>query len=303
MKKNWTCKLWWRVPCAILMLAGLAAIVVAICLAFNDPQEEKLSPNVITRQKINKIKLINSQTGKTILKNIDWCWNVADADSMLCYEKDNKYGYVNLNSGKVVVPEQYDYAWRFSNGLAAVSVNHQVGFIHPDGSLTIPMTFVYYDDMENPFFSDGYCVVADSTLHYGLINTSGQWVIPPSYDKMRMGKGYVIAGNIGEFNKQIAFDGRIINNYIIDNIIDILYDKNYYNENLNYEERYSITNQDFFEYKVNGCSGLMDKNGKFLTPPLYSSINGLNHNHFRAVLHDKYSEVILDDKGQVCSSQ
>jgi hypothetical protein len=54
-----------------------------------------------------------------------------------------------------------------------------------------------------------------------------------------------------------------------------------------------------YYYKVGGRMGLMDKNCKRLTEPLYTDITAVTENIFRAQLLDNYSEVILNAKGEV----
>jgi hypothetical protein len=95
----------------------------------------------------------------------------------------------------------YDFASRFSGGLAVVGSNKKFGYVNPQGEMVIPMKYNY----ATPFV-DGYAAVSydeplrypgfildvlgvarfgDSTEEgigrYAIINTKGEEVVPPIY--------------------------------------------------------------------------------------------------------------------------
>jgi len=67
--------------------------------------------------------------------------------------QDSKYGYID-RSGEMIVEPQFQLAWHFSDGMAAVQVGGKWGFIDTSGKLVIPAEF---DEIKN--FSEGRCVV------------------------------------------------------------------------------------------------------------------------------------------------
>ena len=60
-------------------------------------------------------------------------------------------------------------------------------------------------------------------------------------------------------------------------------------------------NNDFYEYRVGGYSGLLNGNGEVITPPIYTDITGITPTLFKAQLQDWNSLVIIDQKGNVLS--
>ena len=98
---------------------------------------------------------------------------------------------------------EYDKAWHFSEGVAAVVINDTIGFINKQGQWVLPPTFPlvaklssrnpnYYDceyndslgipDYVDIVFHDGYCPMVASPGRHGLINRQGQWVVSPDYE-------------------------------------------------------------------------------------------------------------------------
>ena len=78
--------------------------------------------------------------------------------------------------GVVVIPAKYDYAWKFSEGLAAVALKGKWGYIDKSGKEVIPFK---YDDASS--FSQGLAAVALKGK-WGYIDKTGKEVIPIKYD-------------------------------------------------------------------------------------------------------------------------
>ena len=84
-----------------------------------------------------------------------------------------KFGFKD-NSGKVLIPCQWNHAWRFENGLAAVKDNtDKWGYIDKTGRVVIPCRWYYAKD-----FHGSFAGVKDSTGKWGFIDKSGKVVIP-----------------------------------------------------------------------------------------------------------------------------
>jgi hypothetical protein len=52
-----------------------------------------------------------------------------------------KWGYKDETTGKIVIPEKYDNAERFEEGLAAVRLTRKWGFIDMTGKEVIPLIY------------------------------------------------------------------------------------------------------------------------------------------------------------------
>lgn len=93
--------------------------------------------------------------------------------------------------GTVVVPFQYDWIGRFSEGLAPVQKGEKWGYIDKTGKFTIPLTSTY---TRVGIFSEGlapvYSYVSnnDDNLKFGYINKTGKLVIPMNFSKPYGGK-------------------------------------------------------------------------------------------------------------------
>ena len=78
--------------------------------------------------------------------------------------------------GVVVIPAKYDYAWKFSEGLAAVALKGKWGYIDKSGKEVIPIKY----DCPEPF-REGWAKVKLNGK-YGYIDKTGKEVIPIKYD-------------------------------------------------------------------------------------------------------------------------
>lgn len=71
-------------------------------------------------------------------------------------------------TGKVVINPQFDWAFNFSEGLAAVKIDGKYGYINKAGTVVI---YPQFDVAEN--FSDGFAVV-EIEGKWGCINSTGK---------------------------------------------------------------------------------------------------------------------------------
>lgn len=120
---------------------------------------------------------------RKVLKGIEWISMPMEGDSLVCFSDGNHRGYFHLRDGKVVVKPKYQHAWVFSEGLAAVDENGRVKFINPKGEVVIDRLFAYNDDDCGYVFHNGHCAVREGVSgKMGIIDRSGEWVLPPDYD-------------------------------------------------------------------------------------------------------------------------
>ncbi|MBQ7531521.1 MAG: WG repeat-containing protein [Paludibacteraceae bacterium] len=113
------------------------------------------------------------------------------SDSLVVFRSlNNKRGYLNINTGKIIIPVQYDRAWNFSEGIAAVYKNGKLSFITETGEAAFPKEFAIFnnDDFRETAFlyHHGLCVMQDNNCKWGLINQQGEWVVTPQYTASRM---------------------------------------------------------------------------------------------------------------------
>ena len=88
---------------------------------------------------------------------------------------DEEYGYVD-RSGRLVVDPQYNKVGPFSHGLARVRKGLQWGYIDRTGREVIPLQYIAAED-----FVDGFAMICKDGK-YGFLDLTGRLVVPLDYD-------------------------------------------------------------------------------------------------------------------------
>jgi hypothetical protein len=103
----------------------------------------------------------------------------AFSEGLAAVKLEDKYGYID-RSGKMVIPPKFGSADPFSEGLAVVqldSAGKKWGYIDKSGKSVIgEEEFVYARR-----FSDGLAAVQGKNGKYGFIDKTGNFVIPPQF--------------------------------------------------------------------------------------------------------------------------
>jgi hypothetical protein len=162
-----------------------------------------------------------------------------------------KYGFID-ETGKIIIPFKYDFAFSFDNGFAEVCIreneSYRCGMINKKGEEVVPLK---YDDIGGVFFEGLVSVKLNDK--YGFVDTMGVEVIPLKYDlTVVFNEGLApvkLNGKSGFINKK----GKII--------IPLMYDE-----------------ADFFQeglapVKFNGKWGFINKKGKIIIPFKYDGVN------------------------------
>lgn len=223
-----------------------------------------LSDNVMVRHYYSQreYKVYNRQLDKITLKGLDKVVEPIKGDSLTVFFKDGSRGYLNANTGEVVIPAQYKKAWVFSEGLAAVmNESWKIGFVNKDNQVVIPFRYDYRKEYPIDYlFHNGYCVMTDERGACGVIDKEGNWVMEPKYDciwnlyfnKYRIVKEGEKYGMIDENMKlvfpveydtiefaeserdgvlltkdyvtqHVAFDGTVMDPFVVDDVEDLHY--------------------------------------------------------------------------------
>jgi hypothetical protein len=295
------------------LVVTVAVILTAIsgCTSCNKPEVvEEISDEgmllnddlVAYRTEDGKVSIKNAATGVVTIKDIQLDWTQRSRnDSLAVFCSENKRGYYNMYTGEIAVPAQYRRAWIFSEGLAAVQKNGNIGFIDHDGKVVIDFRFPFHGNPLTEFvFDDGHCVVANAEGKCGVIDKTGKWLIRPDYDTVNAFREYAIVSKSG-VSMQMSYDGKVLNSFVLDSVYELTFDEEERFENREGEIQYidKTIKTGLFAYCVGGRYGLMDGDCHRLTEPLYGNIRAVNRNMFRAILLDGWSEVILNAKGEV----
>lgn len=295
----------------VVIGAAIIPTLISGCSSFQkskiveDISDEGLLLNddlVAYRTEDGKVSIKNTATGVITIKDIKLDWTQRSRnDSLAVFCSESKRGFYNMYTGEIAVPAQYRRAWVFSEGLAAVQKNGNIGFIDHSGRVVIDFLYPYHGNpLTNFLFDDGHCVVADASGKCGVIDTSGNWLIQPEYDTINAFREYAIVSKSG-VSMQVSYNGEVLNSFVLDHITELTYDEEERFINREGEVAYAdkTIKTGLFSYSVGGRCGLMDSNCKRLTEPLYSHIRAMSSNIYRATLLDGWSEVILNAKGEV----
>lgn len=333
----------WKVG---LGLFGLAAAVIGILITYvwyeetrgRDYYHDKtLSENVVVEAYNNDlVRVKNKKTGKYTTPKLKWVSGTPQRDSLTVFcDKNGLRGYLNVNTGEIVIPAQYSKAWQFSEGLGAVlGKDNRIGFIDKDNNLVIGYE-IPYDKCFDYIFKDGYCVVKfweidryrygayakdghmvmgwnytriddpDENGYRIVANEDGCWlydrdfnkVLPDTYDAIQLARGNEGAYVTKNHVKQLLdFDGKVLEPFIIDSTYKLKYMTKYHDDEA---DEYELVT-DILVYRVDSWEGLMDAStGKVITPAKYWSFEMISKDLISAELGYGEERVVMDKRGRV----
>lgn len=299
--------------------------------------DEDLGKNIEIRHfSNNQAATYNKITDERLSPKVRWISCVPERDSLTVFcDKEGKRGYLNVNTGKVVIDGQYKHAWHFSEGLAAVVTdNGKVGFINYDNEMVIPAVYDYVIDYDY-LFKDGICVLQDGQTHkYGAIDRQGFQKLPmeysrifkayeestwyirkdgkcgladadmniifePVYDRVRSNarenNAYLTRDGVKQL---VSFDGEVLLPFVIDQTWPLKYMVKYHDDSEDEYELHPYLVEVMVDY---GCCGVMDsRNGKMVIPAIYSDITMISKDLLMAEIDgDEENNVIFTTSGVV----
>ena len=126
------------------------------------------------------------KTGKEVLSLDEYYWGdgIFFSEGLAAVKRDGKYGYVD-QTGKEVIPCQYNNMSKFSEGLAAVTTDENYktsdavkwSYIDKTGKEVFSCKYV-----SAGAFHDGLASVMDENWKWGFIDKTGKEVVPCKYD-------------------------------------------------------------------------------------------------------------------------
>jgi len=138
-------KKFWRMTGKVLNISWkIALVVIGLFVAFmiifavqeqkenhygrNDHyQDSKLSANICVHEFCSgNVQVYDRNAEKYVTPKLRWVADIPERDSLTVFcDKKGRRGFINVNTGEIVIEGRYRYAWVFSEGLAAV--------VEPDG--------------------------------------------------------------------------------------------------------------------------------------------------------------------------
>ena len=348
-------KTWKKILITALCVIAVAAAVIAGLAAktYYDKYHTRYYGNAVTRLSANIVQIEGYEKGYWFVRLKDLRTDEFTTpklqhiflneenieDSLVVFRTiDHLRGYLNINTGKIVIPAQYNRAWNFSEGVAAVFKNGAVSFITPAGEPAFQTTFpIHYDDYDNeisPLFHNGLCVMRTIENKWGLINKQGEWAVEPEYSSIYAPQsGYRIVTNGCKFGL-LTMDGKtalpleydIIRpasdrrgfilakdgyakevdtdfNTIVPFVYDGLYILDYvqdYRSNDFYDEdgTHKYIVPKYWRYDIDKWSGVMDFDGNVIIPAKYFMVRMVDDNLFEVEVTSEGDRILFDSKGQ-----
>lgn len=287
--------------------------------------------------KDHSIRLYDERADEYTTPKLDWISDAAKGDSLIVYSRRCKRGFINIKTGKIIInakENNYQKAWIFSEGVAAVMKDNKVGFINEKNEIVIPFTFDYSYTLEQHdngyIFHNGYCAMTTANGKIGLINKKGEWVIEPIYDQIwaPQDQGYRIVikdGKYGVLNHQLQLayeaiyeyagnhskdggfilmkDGRMWQEDYEGNVVQpFMYE---WSEILRYpaeaegayDTRYELS--EYSKYQISQKYGILNRHtGKPLTPAIYDNIEMISPTLFEVRPANNYGLYLIDTNGR-----
>lgn len=331
-----------RTIVASFFLIALAFAALVAYAIYDDAMgrwysDKRLSDDVVVYYfSDDTYRVYNKSTEKYTTPRIDWVTDAASGDSLGVYAVGGRRGYINVKNGEIIInakTNDYEKAWVFSDGLAAVMKDGKVGFINVDNELVIPFQFDYSSNRWGDtgyLFHDGYCVMTNKDGKMGLIDINGSWIVDAEYDEVwnahKTGDRIVVndgkhgvldsCGNVVYPTEyfyidiwedgfvltkdgrkwQEDYEGNIVNPFVIDGVNCYMkYPVSYSNEN---GVEYALS--DYAEYFVNRNSGIMNRiTGRPITPALFEDVNMISDKLFEVQDAETYDWYIIDIDGNI----
>lgn len=313
-----------------IVIAGIDWIKDTCGLTYYYWCDEDLGKNIEIRHFSNsRAAAYNKVTDERMSPKVRWISGVPERDSLTVFcDLDGKRGYLDVNTGKVVIDGQYTHAWHFSEGLAAVvAENGKVGFINRRNEMVIPPVYDHITDFDY-LFKDGVCVVRDArTRKYGAIDTLGTVRLPleysrifkahnestwylrkdgkcgladadmnvifePVYDNISVQdkdcQAYLTSNGVKQL---VSFEGEVIIPFVIDEAWPLEYPADGDDEDGNTNRLHPYLVGVMVDYY---CNGVMDsRTGKMIIPAIYTDVDMISKELIKAELGGEEENNVL----------
>ena len=291
------------IVCAVIVLA---AVGVAVYKHYEKPVKNKLLGEEIGTEGLRYVYhdyIYNPKTGKKLVKDIEWLF-IASNDTLGILAKDGKRAYINLNTAELITPLNFDKAWVFACNRGVMVRNDSVYIFRRDGSQVLPKPLPYEQEYELVYYRNRLIIHGSPDL-VGVLDTAAQWVLQPEYksvdidythrlyntEKSNLWVVYdydlnpilqgdyrsididwsegLIATEHNGIEHLFSYEGKLLYEVIYKSIRELQYETG--KKDKEGDPIFEETN--CFVYQAyNGKCGLMNRQYKVLTPPLFHDI-------------------------------
>lgn len=129
--------------------------------------------------------IVEDAKGRKLLKDVQWV-KIEDGDSIAVFAQKGYRGYLNVNTGKVLVPAtKYRNAYVYSEGRAVALTQDSIYILDPNGKV-VGSPFARYADSKRyiNMFHNGYLPMMAENGSLGFINTNAEWAEYPVFDEI-----------------------------------------------------------------------------------------------------------------------
>lgn len=331
---------------ALAVFAGIAGYMFydAHRYDFYSPDPVRVSERICMEYGIahrdTYVRLKDMESGKYTTPRLDHIFinEYNSTDSLVVFRTtDEKRGYVNIKTGKIIVGACYDRAWNYSEGIGAVMKGGEISFLNTDGEPAFAATFpMRYRNCGSDIafqFHQGLCVMRTLDNKWGMINTQGEWVVEPVYNsidapmygfrRVTDGEKYGLLSMSGEVVLPVEYelirqssDGRgfilakdgyarevdkqlkTIIPFVHDGMHPLSYVDGYKNYYDRDDEYVQVNCPRYWRYDIGILSGVMDCNGKVIIPALYFMIRMVSEELFEVEVTCDGDRVLMNAQGQ-----
>lgn len=234
--------------------------------------------------------LIDDYSKKVLVKDIEnvYC---SQYEKWMVFVSKGKAGYMDRETLQVMIPPQYDFAWNFSEEVAAVINNGKLFFIRRDGTKAFEKEFQADHQLAVIEYDKGFCIMLGDDGHFGLIDLLGNWAFEPVYDSIEVTEEGIYAGDVN-IKRLYDFDGKTVLNELVINEVTELYFNNANDD----KELATLRKYSCREY---GPYGLISTDGRMITKPIYKEIEAISKDLYLC----KPQGVLIDSEGRIVGQE
>lgn len=248
---------------------------------------------------------LNRFTGEVVVPEIytrAWIFS----EGLAAVEKDGELLFID-HSGKVVIDKDFqvyfdDPKYAFQKGYCMIKnpVNGKMGLIDRTGK------WVLNAEYDNIFNNEGFWQV-EKDGRVGLYSAKMEQMFPVENTAIDVSADGIEVRRADHIAKRYDREGHIVSDFVIDEISNLRYETTELRKDVKPDDDGFVDNR---IYKIADCQqylvrsgnydipdyyGLLNRNGKIITPPIYTSIEAIDRNLYLC----QPDGVLINDHGKI----
>lgn len=228
------------------------------------------------------------------------------SEGLAAVEKDGELLFID-HSGKIVIDKDFqvyfdDPKYAFQKGYCMIKnpVNGKMGLIDRTGN------WVLNPEYDNLYYNDGFWQV-EKDGYVGLYNAKMELMFPVENTAIYVSDDGIEVRHANHIAKRYDREGNVVTDFVIDEISNLRYETTELRNDAQPDDDGFVDNRVF---KIANCQqylvrsgnydtpdyyGLLNRNGKIITPPVYTSIEAIDRNLYLC----QPDGVLINDKGEI----